>query len=156
MPTLIEVEADVEDIADPRGFVPIPVGNVTTYAESSVGLSLVSAALRLIERLMRFLTASTFCLYSCLTLSPALADTLTGRVIGISDGDTFTLLTANQREVKIRLAEIDAPEKAQPYGTKSRQALSVLAYGKAGTDSGPDHRPIRASGGPGFRSVPST
>ena len=50
MPTLIEVEADVEDIADPRGFVPIPVGNVTTYAESSVGLSLVSAALRLIDK----------------------------------------------------------------------------------------------------------
>ena len=51
-------------------------------------------------------------------------------MIGISDGDTFTLLIADQREVKIRLAEIDAPEKAQPYGTKSKQALSALAYGK--------------------------
>lgn len=43
VPALIEVEADVEDIYDPRGFVPVPVRNITTYAESSVGLSLVSA-----------------------------------------------------------------------------------------------------------------
>jgi micrococcal nuclease len=50
-------------------------------------------------------------------------------VIGISDGDTMTVL--HEREpVKIRLAEIDAPEKAQPFGTKSKQALSDLCFGK--------------------------
>ena len=42
VPSLIEVEADVEDIADPRGFVPVPITNSTSYAESSVGLSLIS------------------------------------------------------------------------------------------------------------------
>jgi endonuclease YncB( thermonuclease family) len=60
--------------------------------------------------------------------SPALAEELRGRVVGITDGDTLTLLTPERREVKIRLAEIDTPESAQPYGTRSRQALSDLAF----------------------------
>ncbi len=42
-PTLIEIEADIEDITDPAGYFPIGVSNITTYAESSVGLSLVKA-----------------------------------------------------------------------------------------------------------------
>ena len=50
-------------------------------------------------------------------------------VIGISDGDTLTVLH-DREPVKIRLAEIDAPEKKQPFGTKSKQALSDLCYGK--------------------------
>jgi endonuclease YncB( thermonuclease family) len=60
--------------------------------------------------------------------SPALAEELRGRVVGITDGDTLTLLTPERREVKIRLAEIDTPESAQPYGTRARQALSDLAF----------------------------
>ncbi len=58
-----------------------------------------------------------------------LAAAFLASVIGISDGDTMTVL--HEREpVKIRLAEIDAPEKAQPFGTKSKQALSDLCFGK--------------------------
>lgn len=49
-PTLIEVEADVEDITDPRGWVPVELDNVTTYAESSVGLSLVQSLDQIVPR----------------------------------------------------------------------------------------------------------
>lgn len=60
---------------------------------------------------------------------PTHADLLEGRVVSIADGDTLTVL--HEREpMKIRLAEIDAPEKAQPFGTRSKQALSDLCFGK--------------------------
>ncbi|MDE1465939.1 thermonuclease family protein [Spartinivicinus poritis] len=65
-----------------------------------------------------------------LMLTPSLATALEGKVISISDGDTLTLLTNNKKQVKIRLAEIDTPEKAQPYGQKAKQALSSMVFQK--------------------------
>lgn len=56
-----------------------------------------------------------------------------GKVVGISDGDTLTLLVpdgSSYKQVKVRLAEIDTPESAQPYGTRAKQALSDLAFNK--------------------------
>ena len=47
----------------------------------------------------------------------------------MQDGDTLTLLVDNQR-VRVRLAEIDAPEKGQPFGTRSRKSLSAMCAGK--------------------------
>jgi endonuclease YncB( thermonuclease family) len=68
----------------------------------------------------------------------AVAATLEGRVIGITDGDTITVLDANRQQHKIRLAGIDAPEKAksdkdegQPFGQRSKENLSQLLFGKA-------------------------
>jgi endonuclease YncB( thermonuclease family) len=46
----------------------------------------------------------------------ASADTLTGKVVKIMDGDTLYVLDANYKEHKIRLAGIDAPERKQAYG----------------------------------------
>ncbi len=58
-----------------------------------------------------------------------LAETLSGYVVGITDGDTLTLL-ADRNQHKIRLAEIDTPERGQPWGTRARQALADKVFQK--------------------------
>ncbi len=58
------------------------------------------------------------------------ADVLEGRVVAVADGDTLTLLDAARQQHRIRLGGIDAPEKGQPYGQRSKQHLSDLAFGK--------------------------
>jgi endonuclease YncB( thermonuclease family) len=58
------------------------------------------------------------------------ASTLQGRVVGVSDGDTVTVLDAANKQHKIRLSGIDAPEKAQAYGQKSKESLSDMVFGK--------------------------
>ncbi|OJW21141.1 MAG: hypothetical protein BGO49_24310 [Planctomycetales bacterium 71-10] len=55
------------------------------------------------------------------------------KVVGVSDGDTLTVLTAEKRQVKIRLHGIDAPESGQDFGQRAKQAASELAFGKAVT-----------------------
>jgi endonuclease YncB( thermonuclease family) len=60
----------------------------------------------------------------------ASAADLSCQVVGVSDGDTITALCQSREQVKVRLAEIDAPEKAQPFGAKSKQSLSDLCFGK--------------------------
>ena len=56
-------------------------------------------------------------------------ETVTGKIIKISDGDTLTILVS-KKQMKIRLAEIDCPEKNQPYGKIAKKALSELAFSK--------------------------
>lgn len=65
-----------------------------------------------------------------LVITPVFAGTLTGQVVAISDGDTVTLLDSSYRQRKVRLVGIDAPEKSQPFGTRSRQNLADLVFGK--------------------------
>lgn len=67
-------------------------------------------------------------LLSLLAASPALAD-IRGRVVSIQDGDTLTVVI-DRRQVKVRLTDIDAPELRQPFGTRSRQSLSEMCFGK--------------------------
>ena len=62
-----------------------------------------------------------------------MAETLVGRIIGVSDGDTLTLLDARKQTHKIRLSGIDAPEKKQAFGQQSKLSLSNLAYGREAT-----------------------
>ncbi len=48
----------------------------------------------------------------------------------LADGDTITVLDANKVQHKIRLSGIDAPEKKQPFGNRSKESLSALAFDK--------------------------
>lgn len=53
-----------------------------------------------------------------------------GLVVAIADGDTLTVLNQDSPQVKVRLAEIDAPERLQPVGTRSRLSLGELCHKK--------------------------
>jgi micrococcal nuclease len=61
----------------------------------------------------------------------ALAETLTGKVVSVADGDTITMLDASNTQHKIRLSGIDAPEKRQAFGNQAKQYLAKLCFGKA-------------------------
>lgn len=59
------------------------------------------------------------------SVEPSLA--CTGRVVGVTDGDTVKVL-CDGVETKVRLDQIDAPERKQAFGTKSKEALSHLVF----------------------------
>ena len=67
-------------------------------------------------------------LFLCLGCS--YAETIAGKVVGVADGDTVTVLDATKTQHKIRLSGIDAPEKEQPFGKRSKENLSRLVFGK--------------------------
>ena len=71
-------------------------------------------------------------LASCLLLFAGLAsaETISGKIIGVMDGDTIEVLDATKTPRRIRLGGIDAPEKAQPFGARSEQHLSDQVFGK--------------------------
>lgn len=54
--------------------------------------------------------------------------TLTAKVVGIKDGDTVVVLDSLNNQTTLRLAEVDCPEKNQPFGTKAKQFTSDQIY----------------------------
>lgn len=58
------------------------------------------------------------------------AEVVIGRVVAVADGDTITVLDVDRVQHKIRLAGIDAPEKKQPFGSRSKESLSELVFSK--------------------------
>lgn len=69
----------------------------------------------------------------CLAVLPATAEQLQGRVVGVADGDTLTLLDAARVQHKVRLAGIDAPEKGQAFGQRAKESLAELVAGQTVT-----------------------
>lgn len=69
----------------------------------------------------------TLLLLFCL---PAMAETILGKCIKVSDGDTITISTGNDEERIIRLYGIDAPELKQELGQESKKAASKLMFNK--------------------------
>jgi endonuclease YncB( thermonuclease family) len=63
---------------------------------------------------------------------PAIAQTkvLKGMVVGVADGDTITVLDADNKQHRVRLQGIDAPEKDQDFGNVAKERLSDLVFGK--------------------------
>jgi endonuclease YncB( thermonuclease family) len=55
---------------------------------------------------------------------------LRGRCVGVHDGDSVTLLTSANTQIKIRVAFLDAPELSQDFGYRAKQAMSELVFGK--------------------------
>ena len=63
-------------------------------------------------------------------------ETLVCIIVGVTDGDTLTARCGEAgayAQVKVRLSAIDAPERAQPFGRVSRQALAGLCHGEQAT-----------------------
>ena len=61
---------------------------------------------------------------------PARSAEMTGRVVGIIDGDTIDVLMPGLQVVRVRLAGIDAPERGQAFGTVAKAALSELVFAR--------------------------
>lgn len=57
-------------------------------------------------------------------------ETFIGKVVAITDGDTFKLLTKDSTLIKVRLANIDCPEKKQPFSAKAKQFASDAIFNK--------------------------
>lgn len=66
-----------------------------------------------------------------LALPARAQETFAAKVVGVSDGDTITVLTDARRQVKVRLHGIDAPESHQPFGSRAKQFTSGTVFGKA-------------------------
>lgn len=52
------------------------------------------------------------------------------KVVKIKDGDTLGLLTGDNQQITVRLAEIDCPEKSQAFGQAAKKFTSDLCFGK--------------------------
>ena len=69
-------------------------------------------------------------LLSALAITCAFAETISGTVTKVIDGDRLVVRDAANKRYTVRLAEIDAPERNQPFFAEARQSLTELCYRK--------------------------
>jgi len=67
----------------------------------------------------------------CIASAPLTAQTVTGKVVRVADGDTITVLDAVNAQHKVRLEKIDAPEKGQAFGQASKKHLAEIVAGRS-------------------------
>jgi endonuclease YncB( thermonuclease family) len=81
---------------------------------------------------IRSLQSGTFIVLALMLSSAVLGQetVVHGRVVSITDGDTLKIFLAGQEPLRMRIAFCDAPEKLQAFGTRAKQAMSELAFGK--------------------------
>lgn len=77
---------------------------------------------------MKIITLYIFLLV--LVLPNCLGQVIQGKVVGVTDGDTFTLLLKDSTRIKVRLANIDCPEKKQPFSVRAKQFTSNAIFDK--------------------------
>ncbi|MDF9391705.1 MULTISPECIES: thermonuclease family protein [Methylococcus] len=82
---------------------------------------------------MRLFRCVVAALTACLLLEAEAGPSLSGRVAAVLDGDSITVVDAGQREVQVRLAQIDAPEYGQADWQASKRSLSELLQGSSVT-----------------------
>lgn len=94
--------------------------------------ALIGGGNGLIQFLVRPTTTllSFFLCFFIFTSSLLNAETVVGKCVGVSDGDTATVLVDGNRQVKVRFHGIDAPESKQDFGQRAKQKLSDLIFGK--------------------------
>jgi len=100
-------------------------GGQNTYAEDKIHIQMNT----------KVTIRATLILFALLPSAIAQPQTITGKVVAISDGDTLTVLDASKQQHKIRLVGIDAPEIIQAFGEKAKNSLSDLVRGKTVTVS---------------------
>ena len=76
---------------------------------------------------------TTLLLLPFLLALTAQAFEFTGKVVGVTDGDTLKVLYQGNKQYKVRLQHIDCPENGQPFATKAKQSLSAKVFGKVVT-----------------------
>lgn len=82
-----------------------------------------------------------------LMLNSSQAGEVTGKIVGVHDGDSLTLLTDNKEQIKMRLEGTDAPELKQAFGNVAKKTLSDLCFGKTVRVTFEKKRPLRENAG---------
>ena len=80
-----------------------------------------------VRTLPKTILAASLILFLC--VPPVFAEQLFGKVVSVADGDTITVLVG-RKQMKVRLAEIDAPERRQPFGTRAKKQWPSLSSEK--------------------------
>ena len=87
----------------------------------------MTPGLRVARQTRRFIA---LCLFGLVASTHAGTHQIEGRIVGVHDGDTITLLDVDNRQHRIRLDGIDAPELGQPFGRTSKKHLAELLFNR--------------------------